>query len=85
MPMSIHVIGCHACRGVEEDEEMAEKRLGSIELYEINRPDGSTDHRLDVTGNFKGMDIKFGLTMDTVRDFFTRGVPAKKQLQAVKD
>lgn len=89
MPMSINVIGCRACRGAGEDEmaerKLNEKKLGSIELFEVSRPDGSIDHRLDITGNMKGMDIKFGLTMDKVRDFFSRGVPARNQLKAVKD
>lgn len=85
MPMSINVIGCRACRGAEEDT-MAERKLGSIELYEYDRPDGSVDHRLDITGNLKGVDVKFGVTMDKVRDFFNKGLTRQqKPLKAVKD
>lgn len=91
MPMSINVIGCRACRGVEEDnmaERKNEKRLGCIELFEYQRPDGTIDHRIDITGEVKGMEMRLGVTVDQVRGFFSktsRPQQPVKKLKAVKD
>lgn len=90
MPMSINVIGCHACRGVSKEDKMAErkneKRLGCIELFEFTTPEGTVDHRIDITGEMKGMEMKFGITLDQVRGFFSKGNQRpQRRLSAVKE
>lgn len=62
--------------------ERRARKIGGIEIFEYTRPDGTVDHRVDVFGNLNGLDIKLGLTMDDVRDFFSKS--QRKRLKAVR-
>lgn len=62
-----------------------EKRLVfSFEVYEFDTADGGVDHKIEVVGNYGGLNLQFTSTVDQVRDFFTKRRERKTGLSAVK-
>jgi hypothetical protein len=58
--------------------KMVEKRILSIEVFEVETPDGS-DHRIEVMGNHAGLELKYQATIDEIRRFFTEERSSRKK------
>lgn len=69
----------------ERPERDNNRLIFGMNVYEVDMPDGGVDHRIEVSGNYGGLNLQFSSTLDQVRDFFTRRREVKgPELAAVK-
>lgn len=68
----------------EKPERDNNRLVFSVNVYELDTPDGGIDHRVEVSGNYGGLNLRFSSTVDEIRDFFTKKRVREAALSAVK-
>ena len=69
----------------EKPERDNNRLVFSMNVYEVDTQDGGVDHRIEVTGNYGGLNLQYAATVDQIRTFFTKKrEKGKAALTAVK-
>jgi hypothetical protein len=68
----------------ERPERDNNRLIFGMNVYEVDMPDGSVDHKIEVNGNLGGLNLQFSSTVDQIRDFFTKKRVRAAALSAVK-
>lgn len=66
---------------MDKDCNTNEKRLFNFSVAEVQKKDGK-DYRFDLNFVHAGLDIKFGWSMDEVRDFLSKRKAAREEKAA---
>lgn len=67
------------------EERSAPRLVFSMNVHEIDLADGGVDHRIEVKGNYGGLNLQYSATVDQIRKFFTeRRESAERKLKSVK-
>lgn len=62
------------------EENKAEKLVAAFSINEVQRSDGTKDHKIDAQVGLGAFNMKWEATFDQVRDFFTK----RRELSSTK-